>query len=202
MNYFAMYYTITTLQKAFRQKSPIIYDKVPSLWGSSKSSICHSFCVCKLTKNALSPWKANHFGIYNLDLHISSNQGWKVVDRARHSISTFRIGVAMKKSSALQRCCAAQAGTIPGQSSAECETEISYNKGRQAVVRMLGKLKYTLGQIWRQHPEIKYFFKVWSNEPFFFGHCRPFKNWFETFCSENVGRLVPMWGVKLILVWK
>ena len=48
----------------------------------------------------------------------------------------------MKKSSALQRCCAAQAGTLPPgqqQNSAECETEMSYNKGRQAVVRMLGK---------------------------------------------------------------
>ena len=45
---------------------------------------------------------------------------------------TFRIGVAMKKSSALQRCAAHDAGT-------ECEAEVTYNKGRQAVVRMLGK---------------------------------------------------------------
>ena len=38
----------------------------------------------------------------------------------------------MKKSSALQRCAAHDAGT-------ECEAEVTYNKGRQAVVRMLGK---------------------------------------------------------------
>ena len=68
-----------------------------------------------------------------------SNTTGKLLTARVISSFTFRIGVAMKKSSALQRCCAAQAGTVPGQSSAECETEISYNKGRQAVVRMLGK---------------------------------------------------------------
>lgn len=66
----------------------------------------------------------------------------------------FRIGVAMKKSSALQRCAvhggshggangsasatAATGGNTAGNNP-ECETEVSYNKGRQAVVRMLGK---------------------------------------------------------------
>ena len=48
-----------------------------------------------------------------------------------------RIGVAMKKSSALQRCAVHGAATTNGTT--ECETEVTYNKGRQAVVRMLGK---------------------------------------------------------------
>ena len=48
-----------------------------------------------------------------------------------------RIGVAMKKSSALQRCAVHGAATTNGNHT-ECETEVTYNKGRQAVVRMLG----------------------------------------------------------------
>ena len=51
---------------------------------------------------------------------------------------TFRIGVAMKKSSALQRCAVHGAAT---NGTTECETEVTYNKGRQAVVRMLGTVK-------------------------------------------------------------
>ena len=43
----------------------------------------------------------------------------------------------MKKSSALQRCAVHGAATTNGTT--ECETEVTYNKGRQAVVRMLGK---------------------------------------------------------------
>lgn len=44
-----------------------------------------------------------------------------------------RIGVAMKRSSSLQRC----AGNCVGR---ECSTELALDKGRQAVIRMLGKL--------------------------------------------------------------
>ena len=48
------------------------------------------------------------------------------------SFSIFRIGVAMKRSSALKRCAARG-------SRMETEAEIAYNKGRQTVIRMLGK---------------------------------------------------------------
>ena len=48
------------------------------------------------------------------------------------SLSIFRIGVAMKRSSALKRCAARG-------SRMETEAEIAYNKGRQTVIRMLGK---------------------------------------------------------------
>ena len=43
----------------------------------------------------------------------------------------------MKKSSALQRC--AVHGNHAAATGTECETEVNYNKGRQAVVRMLCK---------------------------------------------------------------
>ena len=44
----------------------------------------------------------------------------------------------MKKSSALQRCAVYGAAT-GANGTTECETEVTFNKGRQAVVRMLGK---------------------------------------------------------------
>ena len=53
----------------------------------------------------------------------------------------FRIGIAMKKSSALQRC----AGNCGG--GRECATEITFNKGRKAVIRMLGKRNKILNHI-------------------------------------------------------
>jgi hypothetical protein len=46
----------------------------------------------------------------------------------------------MKKSSALKRCAAHGSGM-------ECEAEITYNKGRQAVVRMLGKSVIAIGEL-------------------------------------------------------
>ena len=51
----------------------------------------------------------------------------------------------MKKSSALQRCAvygAANAGGTNGTT--ECETEVTFNKGRQAVVRMLGNKSWII----------------------------------------------------------
>lgn len=44
----------------------------------------------------------------------------------------FRIGCAMKKSAAMKR----NAANLTGR---DAEAEIAYNKGRQAIVRMLGK---------------------------------------------------------------
>lgn len=44
----------------------------------------------------------------------------------------------MKKSSALQRCAAHGTHHSGDAPATECETEVNYNKGRQAVVRMLG----------------------------------------------------------------
>ena len=49
----------------------------------------------------------------------------------------------MKKSSALQRCAVYGAAT-GANGTTECETEVTFNKGRQAVVRMLGKSWITL----------------------------------------------------------
>ena len=75
-----------------------------------------------------------HFGCLRLKLQNPPSAG-----RHFHIYLIFysRIGVAMKKSSALQRCAVHGAATTNGTT--ECETEVTYNKGRQAVVRMLGK---------------------------------------------------------------
>lgn len=79
------------------------------------------------------PW--NEDSKAPLYLMISSTFVAFVIPFTLVTVLYFRIGVAMKKSSALQRC--AVHGNHAAATGTECETEVNYNKGRQAVVRML-----------------------------------------------------------------
>lgn len=111
----------------------LFYNKVNYLTNKYTNQVLEESAWCAV------PWNEN--ARTPLYLMITSTVVAFIIPFTLVTVLYYRIGLAMKKSSALKRCAAHGSGM-------ECEAEITYNKGRQAVVRMLGAVVLVFFVCW------------------------------------------------------